>query len=97
MYAAKVSGLSTCVEFFNTFFALHLVILLFPSAEQLSTNLTATDITVQEAIHGSMLYVFHLDSLRTEEKLNYSNDKVIQDSSLLTEELKLPRPRKILR
>ena len=42
-----------------------------------------------------MLYVTHLGSLRTEEKFNNFYDRVIQDSSLLTEEPKLPRPRKI--
>lgn len=96
-YAAKASGLLTRMENFDTYFALHLAFLLFAAAEQLSTNLQAKDTTVQEAIHGSALYMSHLNSLRSETKFNQFYEKVIQDSSLLTEEPELPRQRKVPR
>ena len=53
-YAAKANGLLTRMEKFDTFFGLKLAYLVFSSAEQLSINLQAVDITVQEALKQTL-------------------------------------------
>ena len=60
-YAAKANGLLTRMEKFDTFFGLKLAYLVFSSAEQLSVNLQAVDITVQEALKGAELLIAHLN------------------------------------
>ena len=94
MYAAKASGLMECMENFDTYFALKLAYLVLSAAEQLSVNLQAKDITVQEAINGAKLLTTHLMSLRNEVKFNIFYDRVCQDCRDLTEEPQLPRHRK---
>ena len=54
-YAAKGNGMAIRMESFDTFFGLKLSYLLFSSSEQLSINLQAKNITVQEAVHGAKL------------------------------------------
>lgn len=54
-YAAKGNGMAIRMENFDTFFGLKLSYLLFSSSEQLSINLQAKNITVQEAVHGAKL------------------------------------------
>ena len=53
---------------------------MFSSAEQLSTNLQAKDITVQEAVRGAGLLTSHFKSLRDEDHFNRFYDGVCQDS-----------------
>ena len=93
-YAAKASGLMARMEQFDTYFALKLAYLVFSAAEQLSVNLQAKDITIQEAINGAKLLTTHLKSLRNEARFNIFYDRVCQDCRDLTEELQLPRHRK---
>ena len=93
-YAAKASGLMVRMENFDTYFALKLAYLVFSAAEQLSVNLQAKDITVQEAINGAKLLTTHLMSLRNEVRFNIFYDRVCQDCRDLTEEPQLPRHRK---
>ena len=68
-YAAKASGMALKMEDFDTYFGLKVACLIFSTAGQLSTNLQAKDITVQEALHGAKLLVTHLRSLRSEASL----------------------------
>ena len=93
-YAAKASGLMVRMDNFDTYFALKLAYLVFSAAEQLSVNLQAKDITVQEAINGAKLLTTHLMSLRNEVRFNIFYDRVCQDCRDLTEEPQLPRHRK---
>ena len=64
-YAAKASGMALKMEDFDMFFSLKLAYLIFSAAEQLSINLQAKDVSVQEAVHGAKLLTTHLRSLRT--------------------------------
>ena len=57
----------------------------------------AKDFTVQEAIHGAQLLVRHLKSNRTDSKFDLFYNQIIQQSSALTEQPKLPRYRKMPR
>ena len=54
-YAAKASGMASKINDFDTFFGLRLAYLIFSAAEQLSINIQAKDITVQEAVYGARL------------------------------------------
>lgn len=96
-YAAKARGMILQMEMFDTFLGLKLAHMIFSAAEQFSVNLQAKDITVQEALHGAELLVRHLKSNRTESKFDLFYDQVIEQSSTVTEQPKLPRYRKILR
>ena len=96
-YAAKASGLLARMEKFDTFFALKLAYLVFSSAEQLSVNLQAVDITIQEALKGAELLLSHLKSLRNDDSFSHFYDTVYQECKDLTEEPCLPRCRKIPR
>lgn len=62
-YAAKASGLLPRMDKFDIFFSLKLSYLVFSFAEQLSINLQAKDITIQEAVKGAELLTTHLRSL----------------------------------
>jgi hypothetical protein len=94
-YASKASGLLSKMENFDTFFSLKLAYLIYSAAEKFSTNLQAVSITVQEASCGAQLLSQYLKSLRTEEKFEVFYDHVLKESSSLTEEPILPRPRKL--
>ena len=93
-YAAKASGMALKMEDFDMFFGLKLGYPIFSAAEQLSINLKAKDVSVQEAIHGAQLLTTHLQSLRTEEKFDTFYDAVVSDCGSLTTEPTLPRQRK---
>ena len=54
-YAAKASGMASKINDFDTFFGLKLAYLIFSAEEQLSINIQAKDITVQEAVYGARL------------------------------------------
>ena len=58
-------------------------------------NVQALDITVQEAVKGSVLLVSHLKSLRTHTMFNRFYEKTISESQSLTGQPKLPRNRKL--
>ena len=94
-YAAKGNGIAIRMEYFDTFFGLKLSYLLFSASEQLSINLQAKDITVQEAVRGAKLLVSHLKSLRTDAKYNAFYEEVIRTSEGLTSEPTIPRQRKL--
>ena len=96
-YAAKAHGILNRMESFDTYFGLNLALLVFSAAEQLSTNLQAKNITIQEATHGAALLTSHMSSLRNESKFNCFYQEVLEKSSTLTEEPKLPRSRKVPR
>ena len=96
-YAAKAHGMVLQMEMFDTFFGLKLAHFIFSAAEQFSVNLQAKDFTVQEAIHGAQLLVRHLKSNRTDSKFDLFYNQIIQQSSALTEQPKLPRYRKMPR
>ena len=87
------------LENFETYFALKLAYLVFSAAEQLSVNLQAKDITVQEAINGAKLLTTHLLSLRNEVRFIIFYDRDCQDFRDLTENPQLPwyrkRPRRL--
>ena len=68
--------------------------LIFSSAEQLSINLQATDISVQEAVHGAELFTAHLRSLRSEAKFDAFYNAIVSDSGSLTTQPTLSRQRK---
>ena len=85
------------MEKFDTIFALKLAYLIFSSAEQLSINLQAVDITVQEALKGAELLITHLESLLNDTCFDRFYDAICQDSKDLTGEPCLPRQRKIPR
>ena len=65
----------------------------FVPAEQLSFNVQAVDITVREAVKGSVLLVSHLKSLRTDTMFNRFYEKTISKFQSLTDQPKLPRNR----
>lgn len=88
LYAAKASGM------LRHFLSLKLGYLIFSAAEQLSINLQAKDLTIQEAIK---VLSSHFKSMRTEAKFNAFYTNVIHESSTLTEEPSLPRVRKLPR
>ena len=75
-YTAKASGLMAHMENFDTYFALKHAYLVFSATEQLSVNLQAKDITVQEAINGAKLLTTLLTSLRNEVRFNIFHDRV---------------------
>ena len=79
---------------FDTFFGLKLTYLIFSAAEQVSLNIQAKDITIQEAVHGAQLLRTHLSSMRNEAKFEDFYTEVIRESTNLTEEPILPRQRK---
>ena len=85
------------MENFDTYFGLKLSYLLFSVTEQLSINLQAKDITIQEAVSGAKLLVSHLKSLRTDAKYNAFYEEVIRTSQGVTSEPTLPRQRKLPR
>ena len=88
------SGMALKMVDFDTFFGLKLAYLIFSSAEQLSINLQATDISVQEAVHGAELLTAHLRSLRSEAKFDAFYDAIVSDSGSLTTEPTHPHQRK---
>ena len=55
---------------FDKFFGLKLAYLIFSAAEQLSINIQAKDITVQEVVHGVQLLITYLQSMRNEMKFH---------------------------
>ena len=83
------------MENFDTFFGLKLSHLLFSASEQLSINLQAKNITVQEAVLGTKLLVSHLKSLRTDSKYDSFYEEVMRTSQGLTSEPTIPRQRKL--
>lgn len=66
MQPKGINGMAIRMENFNTFFGLKLSYLLFSVTEQLSINLQAKNITIQEAVSGAKLLVSHLKSLRND-------------------------------
>ena len=94
-YAAKANGLLGRMECFDTYFALKLAYLVFSASEQLSINLQAVDLTIQEATTGASLLASHLKALRTESKFDQFYSSVCEESKHFTEEPKLPRQRKL--
>ena len=64
------------------------------AAEQVSINIQAKDITVQEVVRGAQLLRTHLSSMRNEAKFESFYSEVIHDSVSLTAEPTLPRQRK---
>lgn len=93
-YAARACGLLAQMRSFEIFFALKLAYLVFSAAEQLSINLQAIDLTVQEALSGARLLSTHLHSIRDEAYFNRFYASVFQESSTLTDEPCLPRQRR---
>ena len=93
-YAAKASGMASKMDEFDTFFGLKLAYLIFSAAEQLSINIQAKDITVQEAVRGAQLLIKHLRSIRNESKFDNFYNELIRDCEGLTAEPTLPRQRK---
>ena len=94
---AKAHGLRTQMESFDTYFGLKLGHLIFSTSQQLSINLQAQNITIQEATRVAELLVFHLQSLSTEAQFNVFYDQVLVQSSSLTNERTLPRYKKLPR
>ena len=94
-YAAKAHGLHMRMESFDTYFGLKLAYAVFSATEQFSVNLQSRNITVQEAIRGAQLLVYHLKSLRTEAQFDAFYDQALVQSSTLIEEPQLPRYRKL--
>ena len=79
---------------FDTFFSLKLVYLIFSAAEQVSINIQAKNIIVQEAVCGARLLISHLSSMRNDVKFNNFYCEVIHESADLTVEPTLPRQTK---
>ena len=79
-YATKANGMASKMDNFDTFFGLKLAYLIFSAAEQVSINIQAKDITVQEAVRGARLLITY--------------GEVIRESINLTAEPTLPRQRK---
>jgi len=93
-YAAKANGMASKMDNFDTLFGLKLAYLIFSAAEQVSINIQAKDITVQEAVRGAQLLIRHLSSMRNEAKFDSFYSEVIRKSVDLTAEPTLPRQRK---
>ena len=93
-YAAKASGTASKMDNFDTFFGLKLTYLIFSAAEQVSVNIQAKDITIQEAVRGAQLLRTHLSSMRNEAKFEDFYTEVLRESTNLTEEPILPHQRK---
>ena len=91
-YAAKANGMASKMDNFYTFLGLKFAYLIFSAAEQVSINIQAKGITVQEAVCGARLLITHLSSTRNEAKLN--SFEVIRENINLTAEPTLPRQRK---
>ena len=66
----------------------------FSAAEQVSINIQAKDITVQEAVRGAQLLIRYLSSMRNIAKFDSFYSEVIRESVDLTAEPTLPRQRK---
>ncbi|XP_065900823.1 zinc finger MYM-type protein 1-like [Dysidea avara] len=93
-YAAKANGMASKMDNFDTFFGLKLAYLIFSAAEQVSINIQAKDVTVQEAVRGAQLLITHLNSMRNEARFNSFYSEVMRESVNLTAEPTLPRQRK---
>ena len=85
------------MESFDTFFSLKVSYLVFASAEQFSINLRAKDTTVGEGVKGVHLLRSNLSSLRNEVKLTTFYDDIVTSSEGLTDNLILPRYRRVPR
>ena len=96
-YTAKASGLLNRMERFDAFFGLQLGRRIFFSSEQLSSNLQAKDITVQEATRDAALLVSHFRTLRTEAMFDQIYYEIVLESEGLTDEPVPPRYRKLSR
>ncbi len=70
-YAAKASGLAAKMDAFDTFFGLKLAYLIFSASDQFAINIQSVDITVQEASQGAKALASHMQSLRSEEKVDH--------------------------
>jgi len=79
-YAAKANGMVSKMDNFDTFFGLKLAYLIFSAAEQVSINIQAKDITVQEAVRGAWLLITHLSFMRNEANFNSFYSEVIRES-----------------
>ena len=90
-YAAKGKGLLLRMDSFDLFLGLHLAYRVFSAAEQLSVNLQSKDTTVSEGSKGTDLLQKHYTSLRSTEAFDKFYDKVLKESSGVTEEPVLPR------
>ena len=93
-YAAKARGMLSRMETFEIYFGLQLAYLIFATSEQLSINMQAVKITVQEAVHGADLLVSRLKALRRESEFNSFYEKCVRESHNVTDEPQLPRYRK---
>ena len=60
--------------------------MIFSAAEQVSINVQAKDITIQEAIHGAQILKMLLSSMRNEAKFDSFYSEEIHDSTNLTAE-----------
>lgn len=83
------------MEKFQTYFGLHLAVLVFSAAEQLSTTLQGKQISAEDASQAAAAYVRHLARTRTEETFNEFYAKVVESSTDLTDPPVLPRRKKI--
>ena len=71
------------------------IIIVFAAAEQFLFNVQIVDITVQEAVKGSILLVSHLKSYRTDKMFHQFYEKTLSQSESLTEPPKPPRTCKL--
>jgi len=93
-YAAKASGMASKMDDFDTYFGLKLAYLIFAAAEQLSINIQAKDITVQEAVRGAQLLTKYLGSLGNETKFDHFYNEVLRDCIELRNSRTNPSPMK---
>ena len=85
-YAAKVKGLLTQMDSFDTFYNLKLAYLVYSAAEQLSVNLPAKNTTVNEGLNGSCLLAEWLKSMWNETAFESFYGGVVVTSEGLTDE-----------
>ncbi|XP_062511832.1 zinc finger MYM-type protein 1-like [Corticium candelabrum] len=96
-YAVKAGGLAKQLQTFNVYFGVKLCQLVFYPTEQLSRTLQGRDTTIQEATQAVLVTKDYLTNKRTDTCFSEFYDRVARDAQSLTDDLVLPRQRKIPR
>lgn len=92
--AFKAGGFARQLQQFQTFFGLQLCQVIFAPTEQLSRTLQKKDISIQEAREAARVTESFLGSQRSDDKYNRLYDRVVMESSSITDEAILSRKRK---
>ena len=94
-YALKAIGYLNSMDKFSTYFGLKLSKLVFSATEQLSIISQGTDTSLQQAVQAAKLAIAYMERQRSEAAYNLFYSHVLDKSKSLTDQLRLPRQRKL--